>query len=365
MNQIHRVTIWRSSCSMFNTRIYRVENEVVQKRTRLWYIYVETQLKQNKQPSDAVRVKPLAIKPPGKRGRPKVKKPPKEPKVDNTKKKKRSKLFDIFSLDRSIGGLETSSDATIPSQESHVASYVKYQSPYHLMAAKEGSETKKTESRFKSTLPGANKTAQLARKLAYEVWPAKTLPPTQSAFSIYLMEGQHPTAEENFDNSKGAFMLTASKNWKNLSANEKKYYREKSRQMKHQRRIAMKEWLSSFTSTQLNEMNRMIRLRNYLHEGKNLRQRVLSTEQPKRPPSAYFMYLNKARDNATNIRLHSAFNVKSAEGWWSMSSKEREVNYYAKADELMKTFIVRQRDFRQHQTRKYVEELLQREKEYC
>jgi hypothetical protein len=96
--------------------------------------------------------------------------------------------------------------------------------------------------------------------------------------------------------------------------------------MKLQRGVAMKEWLNSFTSTQLNEMNRIIRLRNYLHQGKNLRQRLLNVKQPKRPPSAYFMYLNQARANASNIQLHSEFSVKSAEGWWSMSAEEREVS---------------------------------------
>jgi hypothetical protein len=88
--------------------------------------------------------------------------------VDSAKKQKRSRLFDIFSLDRSIGGSETSSDAILPSLESHVASYVKYQSPYHLMAAKEGTEARRKKSKFKRKLPSTNKTAQLARKLAYD-----------------------------------------------------------------------------------------------------------------------------------------------------------------------------------------------------
>jgi hypothetical protein len=39
--------------------------------------------------------------------------------------------------------------------------------------------------------------------------------------------------------------------------------------------------------------------------------------------------------------------------------------YYTKASDLMKVFIAKRRDFRHHQAREQVEEILQREKEYC
>ncbi|KAI9590844.1 hypothetical protein BDF19DRAFT_444803 [Syncephalis fuscata] len=83
------------------------------------------------------------------------------------RKLKKTKVFDIFSQN-SFTSNNTAFASNVSTLESHAASYAKYYSPYHLMAMKEGTNfVKKLRPKYTSNMANTNKTAQLARQLAF------------------------------------------------------------------------------------------------------------------------------------------------------------------------------------------------------
>ncbi|KAI9590843.1 hypothetical protein BDF19DRAFT_175119 [Syncephalis fuscata] len=191
--------------------------------------------------------------------------------------------------------------------------------------------------------------------------PVTFVPAAKGAFSVFLAEGRHLYRKPNVVNKPGELMRIASIKWQAMLNEDKQQYVQKSDQLKKKRAIKSSKLYETISATHIQEMNRMLRLNNYLNTGKSRRARLPEPGQPARPPSSYVLYLKELRTR-TGTQSSINFNAQSVKSWRALSEEERN-KYYVKTMQLMRQYVIDARAFRERRTRERIEEMLRQEEE--
>ncbi|PKI82843.1 hypothetical protein MVES1_003745 [Malassezia vespertilionis] len=163
--------------------------------------------------------------------------------------------------------------------------------------------------------------------------PLETKPKRRTSFLIYFAE-RLPKLKERSEFRKvsqstgkdvvdvTAVTTAVGKEWQELGTQEKHRIEKLAEDNKKQYEKAMHAWQKSLTPNDIRRQNLYLAHQRKL--GKSVPSNLRDPSAPKRPPGAFFLYVQHLRDNGKVSGLAQEISREAGAKWKSLSAKEKE-----------------------------------------